>query len=224
MPEQFDQIRILRVEIEGEWTADDFSTSFRSLNQLYSLRTLIKVERESLNELEIHARELFDSPPFVRRLPGRLRALYLSRGGPFPALAPPFIDPGAPETAFGLLEPQERLRVTRVQFSSPGFKDFSGLGEVVGHIKDFVLRLIDLYVGRRKRQIENEIRETGLVSDRLDNARKFIDLARDCGYTKAEIRKLVRWTDARQGDLIPLIMAGKIRDTKLLDEPTSEEA
>jgi hypothetical protein len=218
MPEQTHEI--LRVEIEGEWTAEEFAKSFRSFDELYSLRALIQVEHESLDELEMYAH---DFPPFMRRFPRRLRALYLARGVPFLGVVPPLIDLRAPEAAFGLLEPQERLRVTRVQFSSPGFKDLAGLGEVVGHVKDFVLRLIDLYVGRDQRRIENEIREADLSSKRLDNARKFVELARDCGYTKTDMRKLVQRTDSRQGDLISLITTGKIRDAKLIDEQTSRK-
>ncbi len=216
MPEV--SVQIMRLDIDGDWTAEEFSSSFRLVNELYSLRAIIHIEKESLDELETYTREFFDFPPFWRRLPRRLRALYLARGLPFPPAPLPLIDLNTPESTFGLLEPEERLRVTKIQFSSPGFKDLAGLGEVVGHLKDFILRLIELYASRRQRHLENELWEEEIQAKRLENAKSFVELAKECGYSKADMRKLVQWVDSRQNVLIPLIERGKIRNAKLLRE------
>lgn len=208
----------LRIDIDGDWTAEEFSTSFRLLNELYSLRAVIHIEKESFDELEMYAREFLDFPLSWRRFPRRLRALYLGRGLPFPPVLPPLIDLNIPESTFELLEPEERLRVAKIQFSSPGFKDLAGLGEVVGHLKDFILRLIELYASRRQRHLENELREEAIQAKRLENAKNLVELAKDCGYSKADMRKLVQWADSRQNGLITLIHNGKIRNANLLRE------
>jgi hypothetical protein len=140
----------------------------------------------------------------------------LTRGLPFPPGSPSIIDLNNPESTFGLLEPEERLQVGKIQFSSPGFKDLVGLGETIGHLKDFILRLCELYSSRRQRHLENELREEEIQAKRLENAKNLVELAKECGYSKADMRKLVQWVDSRQNNLITLIENGKIRNATLI--------
>src|SRR4051812_21075906 len=46
------------------------------------------------------------------------------------------------------------LRVVRLQYASPGVQDLAGIGVIVGHIKDLVLRLIDLATSRKERRLK----------------------------------------------------------------------
>lgn len=50
-------------------------------------------------------------------------------------------------------------------------KDVAGLGEVVGHVKDLLLKIIKLVSAREERRLRNE-------SLRLDNTLKFLDTAK----------------------------------------------
>ena len=146
---------MLRIEISGEWTACEFARSFDSLNQLYSLAALLHVENVLLHEFEEYARDaVFDMPPFSTRGYRRLRRLYRERIAPVEAWSVPFINVAKPEESFQLLELSERMWVKRVEFASPGFKDLVGIGEVVGQLKDFVFKLIDLFTSHRKRKLE----------------------------------------------------------------------
>ena len=135
------------------------------------------------------------------------------------------IDVQKPRAAFDILEPNERLSVCRIRFESPGFKDLAGVGEVIGHVKDFLLRLIQMYLERHQRRAENtgrrldnEKRELENEGKRIENAKSLVELARNCGYTRAEVRKLVAWVDSRQALLVPLIETRKITDVRLLNE------
>jgi hypothetical protein len=221
MPE-LDQ-RILRVEIDGTWTSEEFSDSLWSIGDIYGLRTVLGIEQQSLKEMEMLYREFLDFPFPFRRLPRRLRAAYLAHGLPFPPTFSPLIDPRDPSSSLKLLEPEEQLYVKRIQFGSPGFTDLAGVGDVAGHIKDFLLKLIDLAVTRRQRQLENEEREARVEKLRIENARELVDLAKDCGYSQVEIRQMVHWVDGRQAKLLPLAEHGKIRGAHLLSGENAEK-
>ncbi len=90
-----------------------------------------------------------------------------------------------------LLEPEERLVVQRVLYGSPGIKDLVGVGEIVGHVKDLLVRLIEHWSTRRQRSLENERRELENQQLQVEIAKQFVGLARELGYTKKEMRQLV---------------------------------
>lgn len=216
--------RLLRIEIDGAWTASEFATAFRALNDLYSIRAVLEFETHSLFEFEELAWDFPHPPPSsIRRIASLMRRRLA--GAPFPYGLPPMIDVQNPRAAFDILEPNEKLSVRRIRFESPGFKDVTGMGEVTGHLKDILFKLIDLCMGREQRRqentgrrLDNERRELENEGKRIENAKSFVDLARKCGYTKAEVRKLVAWVDSRQALLVPLIEARKITDVRLLDD------
>src|ERR1019366_1212415 len=46
------------------------------------------------------------------------------------------------------------LAVIRLQYASPGSVDLVGLGTLAGHVKEFLLGLLDRYQNRRFRQLD----------------------------------------------------------------------
>src|SRR5581483_4015272 len=116
------------------------------------------------------------------------------------------------------LYPQEKLEVQRIQYGSEGFKDLAGIGEIVGHIKDFILKLIEHKSAKRQRELENEEKEIRNQQLRIENARSFVALAKECGYSEPEIRSLVHFVDDRQQTLVDLIDTDKIRSVRLLND------
>ena len=123
-----------------------------------------------------------------------------------------------------LLEDGERLLVKRVIYGSPGIKDLVGIGEIVGHIKDLLVRLIDHCSTRRQRSLENERRELENRKLEIEVAKEFVNLAKDVGYTKREMRQLVGMVTDKQRPLVRLIVSGKIisADTVEVDSYASE--
>ena len=214
MPAQ--EQKILRVEIDGTWTADEFSDSLRSITEIYGLRAVLGIEQQSLNEMEMYY-EVANLP--FRGVPRRLRAAYLAYGFP---LSTPLIDSNNPSGALRLLEPNEQLYVEKIQFASPGFKDLAGLGEIVGHVKEFLQTLINVAVHTPRRRLEEEKLAEDVETKRIENARSFVGLAKDLGYSNAKIRQLIGWTDDRQAKLLPLAREGKIRGVRLLNRDSTE--
>ncbi|MBB5354007.1 hypothetical protein HNR46_004279 [Haloferula luteola] len=211
-------MKTLRLSIDGQWTAADFAASLTALDQIYSTMAVLRLEEEAIHDTEMMYRELreFGPFPFHPKMMGRhLRRIMRAQ---IPAMIVPDVrllkidDLGH---SFQILEPSERLAVTRLQFASPGFKDLAGLGEVIGHLKDFMIHLIDLYSNRRKRNLECDVMEAELNSKRAENAKQLIGIARELGYTKAEMRKLFLHIDKNQEALIQFVSTGRITDATI---------
>ncbi|MEZ5399175.1 MAG: hypothetical protein R2729_05860 [Bryobacteraceae bacterium] len=203
--------QVLRISMDGTWEAGEFAESLRALDRLYTLRFGLALEFEELREL----REFYMDAPFGP-FPGSLRSLRtwarlappsLLRAGRAPLLVGMHRDVTA---GFELLEPGERLVVQRVLYGSPGIKDLVGLGEIVGHVKDLLVRLIDHCSTRRQRSLENERRELENQQLQVEIAKQFVGLAQELGYTKKEMRQLVSAVVLEQRPLVRLVAAGKI--------------
>jgi len=209
--------QVLRVGIDGQWEASEFAMSLSALDRLYTLRFGLALEMEELREL----RDFYLDGPFSP-LPPSLR--HVRR---WTKMAPPsfFRSERTPLVAGGrltahsseMLEPNERLVVRRVIYGSPGIKDLIGVGEIVGHVKDLLLRLIDLWSTRRQRKLENDHRSLENQQLQMEIAQQFVGLAKELGYSKREMRQIVASAVHEQKPLVRLIAAGKITSADLID-------
>ncbi|MEO7560348.1 MAG: hypothetical protein ABIT23_08865 [Nitrosospira sp.] len=122
-----------------------------------------------------------------------------------------------PDTLVSILQPDERLQVRAVRYGSEGFKDFWGVGTSIGHLKDLVIKLIEVGTGWRRRKLESDTIEIDNEAKRLKNAREYVQFAKELGYTEVEIRQMISWSDKRQ-----LVLIGLAQDGKLIgvDEPS----
>ena len=74
------------------------------------------------------------------------------------------------------LSKREKLKISKIDYGSPGIADLVGVGAIVGHIKDFFLQLISLKVTTKQRDLENE--ERALRNDllRVEKQEKLMEL------------------------------------------------
>ncbi|MBS1807311.1 MAG: hypothetical protein JST84_03860 [Acidobacteria bacterium] len=128
--------------------------------------------------------------------------------------------------------PRAELEVCQIHYSSPGFTDLGGMGTVIGHIKDFLLRLIDYRVQSRRRALEDDLiaventkktleNETIMLKNvqlRIENARQFLELAKTNGFTEEEIKKMIPPVVQVQETLVRLVSDGRIQSVELRDE------
>lgn len=68
------------------------------------------------------------------------------------------------------------LKVTQVSYSSPGWADFLGAGEVMGHLKDFVLGIIDRILERKDRALDRQLRSVEIEAAALENYSKRLEI------------------------------------------------
>lgn len=212
-----DETQVLRIEIDGRWEATEFVAALSAIDRLYTLRFGLALEQEELHDL----REIY----LNARVPPVLSSVrYLRRGQeldptilPFPEWTP--VTTASRITAISkLLEPSERVVVQRVIYGSPGITDLIGISPIVGDIKDLLVRLIDHWSTRRQRDLENDRRELENRQLLVENAKRFVDLASDLGYSKREMRQIVSTLMQELKPLMGLIAAGKITSADTVDD------
>jgi hypothetical protein len=182
--------RSLRFEIDGEWSAAEMALFLGDLNALYVIRFLLENE-------ELRRENLFGP--------------WWPYGGWTPAGPEPFSATELRETASRAWQ-FPILRVSRVEYGSLGSIDILGIGSIVGHILQFVTRVIEIRSTREDRTLDREAK-------RIANARAFVALAqeaREAGMDPVELRGLLFRVDAVTEDLLPLIDDGKLRSVREL--------
>lgn len=215
-----ERIRVLRLGIDGHWEAREFAGALTALDRLYTLRFALAVEFEELRDI----RDLyvdFPFPEFARSIKHFRRWAKLIPPPFFSsARMPPVTDPKGLARWDDLFEPQERLAVQRVIFGSPGIKDLAGIAEIIGHLKDLMAQIIEHWLARRQRELENERRELENQQLQVQVAKEYVALAREVGYSKRQMRQLVASVVREQRPLIHLVVAGKITSADTINNET----
>ncbi len=208
---------VLRIEIDGRWSVSEMSRSLAHLEDLYNLRLVLEVMHEEWRDWEEFYMEFRHFPPFRKSMKRRMLnpILFTYPFSPVPTI--PLV-PEELSRLSRLVYPNEQFQVQRIEYASPGLKDLVGLGEITGHVKDFIIALLDRWLNRRQRKLENDERVLRNDQLRIENARQFVQLAREVGYSDQELRTLIRWVDDRQETFIHLIEEGKIKKAYLLSE------
>jgi hypothetical protein len=209
----------LRIEIDGSWSAEDFARMFASVNDIYSVFALVKVERDSAEEMERYFREFEEYYPFpLRRLPRRLRGRFALQQSMFGVSLTKLIDGANLARSFESLENDERLMVRRCTYASPGVTDFTGLGQALGHLKDVIIKLIDVKTASRERNIRNQILEEELQAAALKNVREKIAILKELGYTEADLRSTVAALSPSVLTLEKFVDRGMIMSAQIQDD------
>lgn len=198
--------RVLRLQVEGTWTPGEMGQLLTHLHDLYDLRLLFEPhERRDGRELwwtwwEVY---FYRIPFFHRQVTKNILLTLLGEKTPFSPIR-------------GMILPKHQLSLAYVKYGSPGSIDVLGLGQIIGHVKDLVVKLIDHFSSRELRQLGTE--KARLENDRLrlTNAREFVSLAKELGYTDGELQAIVNWVDERQQTVVDLAGSGKLIGAKLL--------
>jgi HAMP domain-containing protein len=212
-----EETQILRIGLDGRWEASEFATSLTALDRLYTLRFGLAIEEDELRDL----RDFYREGPFLRfHSSTRYLRRWANLAAPklLHAERTPLVSAAQITAAAELLEPGERLVVQRVIYGSPGIKDLAGVGEIVGHVKDLLVRLIDHWSTQRQRDLENVRRELENQTLEIEIAKQFVGLAQGLGYSKREMRQLVSIAIQEQRPLVRLIATGKITSADTVNE------
>jgi hypothetical protein len=204
----------LRLNIDGRWTASEMAASIQEINFLYDLRLYLN----SLEDAEPYWDELYHFfPPFRH---------WAKRRGILPA---PFFFPQAPflyrpddvRQFSKLYFPEHVLRISRIEYASPGAKDFLGIGEILKQIRIFVQYLIELPQNREKQNLNN-------AAQRIQNARDLVKLRFEFSRANVEIDNidndgLAALVDDNTRTILKLVEEKKITSSIML-ESNSETA
>jgi hypothetical protein len=172
---------IIRIEINGDWWAPEMGRFLLHLNDLY--RMLFAFEMLSNDEFLRDSLRHYKEDNFsLNRGLRRIATSYYAY-----------------------------LRIIRIDYASPGIQDLAGLGVIVGHIKDIILKLIDLAASRDERRLRNSKLEIEILREK-------VKIAKEVGYTDAQIRNYLGWTKGRVRTIYDLVESGKIRSVDTLSD------
>lgn len=209
--------------MNGRWSAHEFGQAFSAISDLYDLRFVLEVMRDEQREWENFYEEFFHFGPLRKQWKLRARSRQIFPGLYFPNQSVQ-LDTSRLDLLHEFLEPSERLEVRKLSYASPGVSDLAGVGTIIGHLKDFVLKLIERRDAKRQRDMNVEKTAVEIEAMRIENARNFVALGRDLGFSKLEMRKLISHADDKQEVLINLIEQKKLTGVSIvgkkeLDEP-----
>src|SRR5439155_16529161 len=108
-----------------------------------------------------------------------------------------------------LLYPHTRFEIRRVQYASPGFADLAGLDSAVGHVKDLLIHVIE-HRSSRPPVLSSDRAALEKQLSRFDNARQFVLLAVELGYSAQDFGNLVRFVDATQDAIVAAVEKHKL--------------
>lgn len=111
-----------------------------------------------------------------------------------------------------------QVDVRRVRFESPGFIDIGGFGKIAGHVKELILKAIDVAIYAKDRQITRDLAEQQVLSERIKNLEKFLDLSDKAGLDK-ETKVALMMELMRTGDrFVKLTKSNKLTDIETIKE------
>ncbi len=225
---------ILRISIDQNWTLNEYAETLRTIQQLYDLHVFCSwSERQfpfsgkrwrhfekMMHMFDMHPRE---AEQFFSLMSSR--NLWLDSEDPLEAISRTlneWRDHDIPS------QPDPPATIHRLEFSSPGITDLAGASGIIGHLKDFLLRIAEMYMNRghqaavtKQLELENDQAEIQLQAAKLDLISKFIEVARKAGFKKKQIRQLLQSVDGRVEQLGELVSKGKITGIATREESNS---
>lgn len=126
--------RVIRFGVAENWSAQNLLDFLRYVDDLYCFISYVNELRKVFGE---------DANPYGSNEFYKLQHLVQERRSYY-------LGPG--------------LQIKRLVYSSPGNFDFLGLGEVVGHLKDYLLETKRIRLLTRKRELEDELLEQEIRS------------------------------------------------------------
>ena len=200
---------MLRLDLDGNWEPEDFIEVFRGVESLYYKAA---IERSYRHQGSIGWIGPWRSTTFEGYVE-EANVWFLSE-------------------ARTIALPQERLRIARIEYGSPGSIDLLGVGKVCEVLANVIGRSVMFFAERdvrrerteqarletRKMEIELEKEEESVRALKLANAQKLLEIRRDYPDWSEDRFLLLAVSD--QDKILPRISEGKLVGAKSVeDEP-----
>jgi Glycosyltransferase (GlcNAc) len=172
---------VLRVNIAGTWEAQEFAqffTEFETLNEMANFGA-VKVDGQSSLRGFIHYER--SQPPRYWR---DMQFEWEVQDGVADERLRYFL-----RAASGEHWP---LRLKRMEFASPGFTDFAGIGKVVKEVRLFVTDIVDRFIAVPDRALAREEKRQSIVAKKIANAEKLMKLYDKTGLDPETRNDLIR--------------------------------
>jgi hypothetical protein len=192
----------MRVSIDSDWAADDFSIFFGSFDSLYTFYEHYG-EGLSLIGKRKKSKTVYDkeehTPWYHFRISSVLIKSFFNEEGIY-----------RPEKShskhFSTVGIQSGLKVMAVEYSSPGFTDFVGLSGVIGHLKE----VLKYYFPNKLSKEEAKIKEQERIALQIKNLKLM-------GFSSIEIKKIILLEEVNLGKIKSLIESGRITSIEVTE-------
>lgn len=187
--------------MDGRWWADDLATALTALSSIYAFALLSGGSRGYLR-----LTTLLDpfSPRFSQGSGERVAEVIRSVGKRGITSKERYLDD---------------LELLSVRYSSPGLADLAGMGAAIGHVKDFLLKLIEIRRSARSQQIGDAILREDLIKRRLENLERFVGLVDRHNLDPYQRSVIVSHVWDNEIPLYSLVDRGLITDASVVDMP-----
>jgi hypothetical protein len=194
--------KILRINLDGNWSSTDFSNMFNSLTLLYQLFS----ELDRIDYLESQLYKAIPNSTISENIINLNGKLYKKLN--FPDTfenAKTFRSEYYMDYLLAQSQITQKkskindLQIKQIKYASPGFSDVVGLGKIIENMID----LIKHYIPNKNQKLENE-------KTQLDIIEKKIRMLNSIGYSEKEIRKFLDIRNHTISNLKELSMLDKV--------------
>jgi hypothetical protein len=174
---------ILRINIDGEWRAEEFAQLFTEFEVLNELASFAQIRVDGQSDLRLW--------PFRRR---RQRDYWhFSEFDNELDLQEDY--EGARVRAFvRSVSPRRPLIVKEIKFASPGHTDLGGLAGIMREVRLFVMDIADRFIAAPDRALAREDKHQSIMTKKLANAERLLKLSNKADLDPALQRDLIRRT------------------------------
>lgn len=193
----------MRIEIAGEWSAEDFGEFFSQVNHLHNVAIFssMRIDGQSLSPFglwRLYRERSYRIDPFLSvqadlEFEVQRQRLEVRQ-----------------ELEQYLPTPPDALRVASIEFASPGHIDFLGIGKAVAEVGNFITGIVDRIIQREDREIARDSAREDVKTKKLDNAEKLLRLSEKVGLNHEAQQALLR--DVLSVDYF---LEGKVLDGKI---------
>ncbi len=174
----------LRINIDGSWSAEDFSRLFTEFEILNELASFGRLEIGGQSDLRFF---------HLRRRPVQAYDWYWHDFDNEVALREEF-ESARLRNLIRNTTPRRLLIVKEIKFSSPGHTDLVGLAGIIKEIRLFVMDIVDRFIAAPDRALAREEKHQSVLTRKLDNAERLLKLSNKIDLDTKLQRDLIRRT------------------------------
>lgn len=176
---------LMRIRIEGRWTVNDYSILFGAIDRFYLFFSLVRIADFALSSSANMSDEIIDDD-----------SLFDFEG---------LID------IHESLASGDGLFVKRISYASPGSIDLVGVGQLIGHLKDLLIKIIEIFTLHGERRARVKLMELDIEIRRLQLLREQQAFLKESGMSDVKISRAVAEVTQYALTLGPLVAAGKLK-------------
>ncbi len=113
------------------------------------------------------------------------------------------------------------LKLVRIKYSSPGFGDILGAGEIIGHLKEVLFKVIDIYRTKEKNKLENELLKSEIQKKLIENellklqrVKEQISILKELEIENTDIKNSLAYEVSNLANIAMLVGNKKLKEIK----------